>query len=110
MHLYAVFGGVKRRIEATAFTGGEILAMFGGVEIDLRGSTMQAGQAVIEINAIFGGVEMTVPDTWIVDSRMISLFAGVEDRTISNRAALAGEAPRLIITGYSMFAGVTIRN
>lgn len=110
LHLYAVFGGVKRRVEATGFRGGELLAMFGGIELDLRGSTLEAGQAVIEINAIFGGVEMTVPDTWIVDSQMVSLFAGVEDRTISNRTSPGGVAPRLVLTGYSMFAGVTIRN
>lgn len=110
LHLFAFFGGVKRRIEATGFKGGEISAVFGGVELDLRGSTMATGQAVLEISSMFGGVEMKVPDTWVVDSRMNSIFAGVEDRTVSNRCVAASEAPRLVITGYSMFAGLTIRN
>lgn len=110
LHLYAVFGGIKRRVEANDFRGGDVLAVFGGIELDLRGSAMPAGQTVIEINAVFGGVEMTIPDTWVVDSRLISLFAGVEDRTLANQSTPAGQAPRLVLTGYTMFAGVTIRN
>src|ERR1700676_587498 len=59
---YAVFGGSKRRINTPDFRGGDAVAVFGGVEFDLRGAGMTVDQAVIDVNVVCGGLEVRVPD------------------------------------------------
>lgn len=109
--IWAVFSGVKRRIDSPAFTGGEILAVFGGVNLDLRSADIQADEAVIEANATFGGIEIRVPDTWSVNTRGLGLFGGYQDQTSHPPAVSGGQpAKRLIVTGYAVFGGVEIRN
>jgi len=39
------------------FRGGRLVAVFGGIEIDLWQAEMEGDEAVLQIDAIFGGVE-----------------------------------------------------
>ena len=108
---WAVFGGVKRRIDSQGFQGGEILAVFGGVDIDLRRAAIQGEQVVIDANATFGGVEIRVPDNWSVTVRGVGLFGAYEDHTAHPSITAVAERPqRLVVTGYAIFGGVEIRN
>ena len=104
-----VFSGTKRRIETDQFEGGDIHAVFGGVDIDLRKSKMKGPTATIEMNAVFGGIHLKIPETWAVEMRCIGVFGGHDDKTIPPRPE-AGPAPRLIITGNAVFGGVEIEN
>jgi predicted membrane protein len=111
LDVWAVFSAVKRRIESQSFTGGEILAVFGGVNIDLRRAAIQGDQAVIEANATFGGIELRVPDTWAVSVRGMGLFGGYQDETAQPPSNPGAEpAKRLIVAGRAVFGGVEIRN
>jgi hypothetical protein len=103
-----VFGGVRRRIVSQEFEGGEVSAIFGGVEIDLRAAATKKDEVVIELNAIFGGVEMRVPDTWDVTVRGAGIFGGYEDKTMPRRDPASGKRPLLVITGSAVFGGVTV--
>jgi len=38
------------------FSGGEINAIFGGVEFDLRGASIQQAEVVLNVWASFGGI------------------------------------------------------
>jgi hypothetical protein len=105
-----IFGGVNRRIQAQDFQGGKATAVFGGVEIDLRGSATTREEIHIEANAIFGGVELKVPDTWDVIVRGTGVLGGYEDKTHPTYAAPGDKRPRLIIEGSAVFGGVTVRN
>jgi predicted membrane protein len=108
INLWTMFGGGERRIDAPDFRGGEISAMFGGFEIDLRGATMAEAQATIDVSVMFGGVEIQIPETWVAEIRGTALFGGFSDDT---RPPQPGQpAPHLIVTGYAMFGGVTISN
>jgi len=109
---FAVFGGGKRRVDSADFKGGDLFAFFGGVDLDLsRGCTIPpAGEAVIEANAIFGGVDLRVPESWRVDIRGVGIFGGFEDKTLPPRDPLPGNAPRLVINGYAIFGGVSVKN
>src|SRR5262249_575879 len=60
----AIFSGVEKRIMGKNFSGGRMVAIFGGIEIDLWQAEMEGDEAVLHIDAIFGGVEIRVPDTW----------------------------------------------
>jgi hypothetical protein len=104
-----VFGGVRRRIVSQEFEGGEVSAIFGGVEIDLRPAATKKEEVVIELNAIFGGVELMVPDTWDVAVRGAGIFGGYEDKTGPRREPPSGgKRPLLVITGEAVFGGVTV--
>lgn len=107
---WAVFGGTRRRIDSQDFQGGEAFAMFGGIELDLRkaGSTLE--EIVVEINAMFGGVEVRVPETWSVTVQGSGIFGGYEDETMDTRATPTGKQPHLIVNGYAIFGGVSIKN
>jgi len=107
---WAVFGGTRRRVNTQDFQGGEAFAMFGGVEIDLRQAATTREEVVIEINAIFGGVEVRVPEAWNVTVRGSGIFGGYEDETMDTRVAPDAKQPRLIVNGFAVFGGVTIKN
>ena len=108
LNLWTLFGGGERRIDAKDFRGGEVSAMFGGYEIDLRGAAMAEGQATIDVNVMFGGAEIQIPETWTADVRGSALFGGFTDDT--RHPDPASNPPRLTITGSAMFGGVTVTN
>lgn len=107
---WAIFSGVRRRLDTQDFQGGDAFAMFGGVEIDLRKAAMKRDEVVVEVNAIFGGVEMRVPENWTVLVRGAGIFGGYEDKTMDSRVAPDGKQPHLIVNGFAVFGGVTIQN
>jgi predicted membrane protein len=110
LSLWAMFGGGERRIDAQDFRGGEVSAVFGGFEIDLRQAALAEVQATIDVNLMFGGVEIQIPDHWTVEVRGASLFGGFADETRPPRPDAPTPAPKLIVTGYAMFGGVTVTN
>jgi predicted membrane protein len=107
---WAVFSGVRRRIDSQDFQGGEAFAMFGGVEIDMRKAAMKRDEVVVEINAIFGGVELRAPENCTVIVRGMGIFGGYEDKTMDSRVSPDAKQPRLIVNGFAVFGGVTIQN
>jgi len=108
--LAAVFSGGKRRITTPDFRGVDVLALFGGFEVDLRGSRIEVDQAVIDVNAMFGGVKIRVPDNWTVTVEGFGMFGAFEDKTIPPRVDPNVKPQRLIITGVSIFGGTSICN
>ena len=109
IHDWALFGGVKRNIKSQAFLGGELIAMFGGVNIDLRSAALGQEEAIIDANAMFGGIEIRVPATWSVVVKGNGIFGGYEDKTLppSNPP---DRPQRLVVTGVAMFGGVVVQN
>ena len=107
-----VFGGLERRMTSQDFQGGDITAIFGGVELDLTEANIQETEATLAITAIFGGVEVRVPRTWQVAFRGAPIFGGVEDKTRTSRmddpASL--NLKTLVITGAVIFGGLEIKN
>ena len=106
---WAFFGGVSRLITSQNFLGGELFAVFGGVEIDLRRAQIanNGRPAVIEANAVFGGISIKVPDNWRIAVRGVGIFGGYQDEAMKIRMA-DPQAPLLIVSGYAAFGGVVI--
>jgi hypothetical protein len=107
---FAVFGGSKRRINTPDFRGGDAVAVFGGVEFDLRGAGMTVEQAVIDVNVVCGGLEVRVPDNWTIINRAMTIFGGVEDKTVQAKSEANAVSPQLVITGSVVFGGISLRN
>jgi hypothetical protein len=108
----AVFFGAKRRVESQDFRGGELVAVFGSIEIDLSLCTIPASplrEAVLEASAVFGGIEILVPRTWRIVREGTGVFGAYEDKTFP-RLEPGVEPSTLIIRGGAVFGSVTIRN
>ena len=107
----AIFGGIEKRLNGKDFRGGQLHAMFGGIEIDMRDADIAENEAVLYANSIFGGIELRVPDTWYVAARGQGIFGGFTDSTKYN-PPVDPEKPRktLIVMGMAVFGGVEIRN
>jgi predicted membrane protein len=108
--MWAIFSGFKRRIDAQDFKGGEIVAVFGGVHIDLRHAAIAGDQASIDVNALFGGVDIRVPETWQVTMKGVGIFGAFEDKTVRPRTDPTVKSPELVITGVGVFAGIKADN
>ena len=103
----AVMGGFERRITSHEFRGGEITAFMGGGKLDLREAMPAGGQAVINIFAMMGGFEILVPEGWRVISELTPFMGGIEDKS---RTSTQPTAPCLVLRGFVMMGGVTLKN
>lgn len=102
----AVLGGVNRGNNSGAFRGGDLTAVMGGCEIDLRQARID-GEAVIDVFAMWGGIEIRVPEDWTVIGRVTPLLGGFEDKT---RPPQTAGAHKLIIRGFVVMGGVEVKN
>ena len=101
----AVLGGCKRSSNSQNFQGGELTAVMGGLEIDLRDASMK-GDAVIEVFATMGGMEIRVPEDWLVIIDGFPFMGGFEDKTRPPKDS----TKRLIIKGTVVMGGVEIKS
>ncbi len=108
----AFMGGTRRSLTSSGFEGGSLVAVMGGVEVDLRGATIPPGaQATIDTFAVWGGIEITVPRGWEVHSRGVPLLGAFEDSTErGTEATESGPRPRLVVTGVAIMGGVEVKN
>jgi len=103
----AVLGGVSRGNNSAAFRGGDLTAVLGGCELDLRHAAID-GEAVIDVFAMWGGIEIRVPQDWSVESQITPILGGVDDQTRPPQAV--GSRHRLVLRGFIVMAGVEIKN
>lgn len=108
LDIVSVFGGVKKTILSKDFKGGEIVNLFGGAEVDFTQADIN-GRVVVDLSQIFGGTKIIVPSHWQVVSDIAAVFAGIDDKRMRTTASLNSEKI-LVLTGFSVFAGVDIRS
>jgi predicted membrane protein len=102
----AVLGGINRGSNSRTFRGGDLTAILGGCEIDLRQAAID-GEAVIDVFAMWGGIEIKVPEEWSVSGRVVPILGGYEDKTRPPRGAAAH---RLVVRGFAIMGGIEIKN
>jgi hypothetical protein len=108
IQLTAVMGAAKSRNVGTAVRRGELCAVMGGIELDLREAQPASDRLAIEACAIMGGIEIVVPDTWRVESDIMPIVGGFEDRT--QRSGAEAPACTLVLSGIAAMGGVVVRN
>lgn len=105
--LVAIMSGYERANNSQDFRGGEINAIMGGVELDLRRAAIKEQGAVLDVFAFWGGISIKVPENWIVVNEAIPIMGGIEDKSYRS----GGEtAQQLIVRGMVIMGGVEIKN
>ncbi len=105
--LVAIFGGLHLKSEADPFYGGKAIVACGGALIDLRQATPAPTDMDIDVSVMMGGLSIVVPEGWRVHYECRSLLGGFSDVT---RTTADPDAPRLIITGQMVMAGIQATN
>jgi predicted membrane protein len=109
---FAFLGGGERIIRTPDFRGGEVTAVMGGFEIDLRGAGIVGDEAVLEVFTLWGGVEIRVPEDWIVQIQATPILGGISE-TVTGPAVPAppssGPRKRLVIRGTAIMGGVEVK-
>jgi predicted membrane protein len=104
----SVFGGVKKMILSKNFRGGDITNVMGGTEINLMQADIQ-GKVVIDTTNFFGGTKLIVPSTWDVQSNVVTIFGGVDDkRQITSEPLQPNKIVQL--SGVCIFGGIEIKS
>ncbi len=104
-----IFGGSKKKVGNKNFSGGKIVNIFGGTELDLSQADMAEGSCILDIVCIFGGVSVVVPAEWSVQVSVVSILGGFGDkRTILQNRVEPSKI--LIIKGVAIFGGGEIKS
>lgn len=106
--LFAVMSGTKHRSSSHAFQGGDMTAIMGGCELDLRQATIAGSGAALDLLAFMGGHEIRVPLGWRVVSKVLPVMGGVVDHTVPPKDGEA--APTLVLRGFVMMGGVEVKH
>lgn len=87
------------------FKGGDVTAIMGGVELDLRGASLQS-DAVIDLFVAGGGIVLKIPADWTVVNRSTAIMGGIDDKSFAPPVS----TKRLIVMGTAIMGGVEIKN
>jgi len=107
IHSNAVFGGSEHTITSQNFKGGETMALFGGVELDLREAKISPDGCKIHATALFGGVEIIVPNDWNVIITGTPIFGGIDSK--SRRKSDVSSKNDIYVHCTVAFGGVEIK-
>ena len=104
LRVASIFDGRRVRATSPALRGGEALAWYGSLDLDLRGAALDPAGARLRVVALFAGARVIVPAGWDVRVRPVGVFGGVDARI--GPPLVAG--PQLIIDAIAVFAGVQV--
>ena len=102
----AVFSGSDRVYTDEVFSGSNLAAIFGGVNLDLRNAKFEKDTA-IKAFALFGGIDIIVPDDVKVKLRSGFIFGGFSD---DRKKASEKGKHTIYIDAAGAFGGVSIND
>ncbi len=106
----AIFGGGKKIITTQNFSGGHLLAIFGGLEIDLTQAKLAPGNHTLELFCMFGGVTLIFPPDWQVQNQVTTVLGGVEDKRRMLITDPQGVQSILLLKGLALLGGGEIKS
>ncbi len=75
----AIFSGQEIKYDFQSFEGGNLTALFGGIDCDLKNAIL-GEELYINVFVAFGGVDIFLPDDVDVEISSHCLFGGVSDK------------------------------
>ncbi|MFO7256555.1 MAG: DUF5668 domain-containing protein [Bacteroidota bacterium] len=105
--LTAIFGSIKRKVFSKSFRFADVTALFGGVELDLTNADIQ-DRATIDLTQFFGGTTLIVPANWAVESDLVAILGGINDKRGGSASAARDKV--LVLSGTAICAGIEIKS
>ena len=102
------FNSVRHIVLDPVFKGADIDVSFGNVILDLKKTTLEADETIINIDSSFSGVVIYVPKGWLVRLKVGSFLAGCQDMRELTEAT--DMTHTLYICGDLSFSGLELRD
>jgi hypothetical protein len=102
----AVFGGSTRRGRQRLSGKVNVVAVFGGDDIDLRQAEVDAGELVINVFSLFGGPDIYVPDSVDVELTGLAIFGGNDEHGGATPARRG--SPVIHVRSFALFGGADV--
>lgn len=106
---FAIMGGGGRVVRSRQFRGGELTALMGGFDIDLREAELAPEGAHVEVFVMMGGIDFKVPENWTVVLKVTPILGGTDFKANVPVPAEAGGRV-LTISGIAIMGGVGVKN
>ena len=103
------FSGVRHIVLDPVFRGASIRNSFGGTVLDLRRTTLEGPETVIDVDVSVGGLEIYLPGSWIVVDKISPFMGAVEDKRYAP-VPDPENTQRLILTGKVTLGGVELKS
>jgi len=107
---FAMFGGGGRVIRSQQFSGGNVTAMLGGFDIDLREAAMAGNAARLEVFVMMGGIDLKVPEDWTVALDVTPFMGGANYRARGSKPPSEGPPKVLTVSGFVFMGGIDIKH
>jgi len=105
-HLSAIFSGSAASFNGLPFKGAVTLALFGGVDLDLRGAVI-TDDVLIDATSIFGGTDIIVSPGMKVELASTGIFGGADKHADKPQAGAPG--PVIHVRSWAAFGGLDIK-
>ena len=102
----AILGGVDRGGTWVVPPRHSVVAVLGGVHLDLREARFSQREVTIDVFTLMGGVDIMVGDDVEVDVSGFGIMGGFDHR--ASGPGLPG-APRVRVVGLALMGGVNVR-
>ncbi len=102
----ALFSGADIHCNSQDFKGADLMAVFGGLDVDLRDVTVFDRPAKIDVFTAFGGIDIIVPEDHTVKIKGLPLFGGWSNKA---NKSIASEEADIIISAFVIFGGMDVK-
>jgi len=111
IQLIAFMGGGELDYSSRNLKGGEVVAIWGGYQIDFTNADMEGDSMELNLFCIMGGVEIRIPDNWEMEKRgAICVMGGFSNKTRCLADELELPRKKLIIKGFALMGGGEVKN
>ena len=101
----ALMSSTKSSHSSVRFQGGELTAIMGSIELDLRTASFE-NEVVINATTVFGSIEILIPNDWFVVINGVPIMGGMQDESVPP----LNSTKRLVVTGAAIMGSVEIKN
>lgn len=102
----AIFGGSTRRGCQRLAGTVNVVAIFGGDDLDLREAEIDGGELVVNVVSMFGGPDLYVPGSVDVELSGLAIFGGNDEHGGATPARSG--APVIRIRSFALFGGTDV--
>lgn len=105
-NLVAILSGAERKGRWLVEPHTNVVAVFGGVELDLRQAVLAQREVTINVTNVCGGVSITVPPGVRVINSVTAVMGGC---SLPSDDTVGPDAPVVRLTGMNLLGGIDVK-